>query len=103
MVDGGIDFFNGDADVSVSVVAQNFLMVKMVERCFGRKKNYGLTVTVSSEPWCPHQGSEVTNYSTTDLDVIMLKNSKRTVIFTPPDEDGSHEQERLLDEIANEL
>ena len=45
----------------------------------------------------------MTNYSTTDLDVIMLENSNRTVIFTPPDEDDSHEQERLLDEIANEL
>jgi hypothetical protein len=27
-------------------------MVKMAGCCFGRKKNYGLTVTVSSEPWC---------------------------------------------------
>jgi hypothetical protein len=50
LVDGGIDYFNG-ADVNnVSVVAQNFLMVKMAGRRFGRKKNYGLTVTVSSEP-----------------------------------------------------
>ncbi len=37
-----------DADVNVSVVAQNFLMVKMARRSFGRKKNYGLTVTVLS-------------------------------------------------------
>ena len=37
-----------DADVNVSVVAQNFLMVKMARRRFGRKKNYGLTVTVLS-------------------------------------------------------
>jgi hypothetical protein len=40
-----------NADVNVSVVAQNFLMVKMAGRSFGREKNYGLTVTVSSEPW----------------------------------------------------
>ena len=26
-------------------------MVKMAGRSFGRKKNYGLTVTVSSKPW----------------------------------------------------
>ncbi len=51
MVDGGIDYFNGDADVNVSAVEQNFLMVKMTGHCFGRKKNYGLTVTVFSEPW----------------------------------------------------
>ena len=44
MVDGGIDYFKGDADVNVSIVAQNFLMVEMVGRSFGRKKNYGLTV-----------------------------------------------------------
>jgi hypothetical protein len=50
LVDGGIDYFKGDADVNVSVVAQNFLMVKMAGRSFGRKKNYSLTVTVSSEP-----------------------------------------------------
>ncbi len=37
-----------DADVNVSVVAQNFLMVKMARRRFGRKKNYGLNVTVLS-------------------------------------------------------
>ena len=30
---------------------KNFLMVKTAGRSFGRKKNYGLTVTVSSEPW----------------------------------------------------
>ena len=35
-----------DADVNVSVVAQNFVMVKMAGRSFGREKNYGLTVTV---------------------------------------------------------
>jgi hypothetical protein len=51
LVDGGIDYFKGDADVNVSVVAQNFSMVKMAGRSFGRKKNYGLTVTVSSKPW----------------------------------------------------
>ena len=27
--------------------------LKMAGRSFGWKKNYGLTVTVSSEPWCP--------------------------------------------------
>ncbi len=51
-VDGGIDYFNGDADENVSATAQTFLMVKMAGRRFGRKKIYGLTVTVSSEPWC---------------------------------------------------
>jgi hypothetical protein len=30
--------------------SQNFLMVKMAGRSFGREKNYGLTVTVSSTP-----------------------------------------------------
>jgi hypothetical protein len=35
------------------LVAQNFLMVKMAGQSFGRKQNYGLTVTVSSEEWCP--------------------------------------------------
>ena len=54
-VEGGIDYFKSDADVNVSVVAQNFLMVKTAGRSFGRKKNYGLTVTVPSEPWCPVQ------------------------------------------------
>jgi len=38
LVDGGIDYFKGDADVNVSVVTQNFLMVKMAGRSFGRKK-----------------------------------------------------------------
>ncbi len=52
-IDGGIDYFNGDADVNVSVVTQNFLMVKMAgRRLGGRKTTYGLTDTVSSEPWC---------------------------------------------------
>jgi len=49
-VDGGIDYFKGDADVNVIVVAQNYLMVKMAGRSFGRK-NHGLTVTMSSKPW----------------------------------------------------
>jgi hypothetical protein len=48
-VDGGIDYFKGDADVNVSVVAQNFLMVKMAGRSFGRKKNYSLTHVL--KPW----------------------------------------------------
>ena len=34
------------------LVAQNFLTVKMAGWSFGRKQNYGLTVTVSSEGWC---------------------------------------------------
>ena len=51
MVDGGIDYFKGDADVNVRLVAQNFLTVKMVGQSFERKQNYGLTVTVSSEEW----------------------------------------------------
>jgi len=51
LVDRGIDYFKGNADVNVSIVAQNFLMVKKAGRSFGRKKNYGLTVTVSSKPW----------------------------------------------------
>ena len=37
-VNGGIDYFKGDADVNVSAVAQNFLMVKMAGRSSGRKK-----------------------------------------------------------------
>jgi hypothetical protein len=52
LVEGGIDYFKCDADVIVMLVAQNFLMVKMVGRSFGRKQNYGVTVTVSSEEWC---------------------------------------------------
>ncbi len=51
MVDGGIDYFKGDADVIAKLVAQNVLTVEMAGRSLGRKKNYGLTVTVSSEPW----------------------------------------------------
>jgi hypothetical protein len=52
-VEGGIDYyFKSDADVNVSIVAQNFLMVKTAGRSSGRKKNFGLTVTVPSEPWC---------------------------------------------------
>ncbi len=51
MVDRGIDYFKRDADVNVSVIAQNFLMVKTAGQSFGRKNNYGLTVTVSSDPW----------------------------------------------------
>ncbi len=50
-VDEGIDYFNCDADVIVMLVAQNFLTVKMAGWSFGRKQNYGLTVTVSSEEW----------------------------------------------------
>jgi hypothetical protein len=50
-VDGGIDYLKSDVDVNVSIVTQNFLMVKMVGRSFGREKNYGLTVTMSFEPW----------------------------------------------------
>jgi hypothetical protein len=50
LVDRGIDYFKGDADVNVSIFAQNFLIVKMAGQSFGRKKNYGLTVTVSSGP-----------------------------------------------------
>ena len=49
-VDGGIDYFKGDADVNVSVVAQNFLMVKMAGRSFGRKKT---TVWLSPCPRSP--------------------------------------------------
>ncbi len=37
-VDGGIDYFKGDVNVNVSIFAQNFLMVKMAGRSFGRKK-----------------------------------------------------------------
>jgi hypothetical protein len=37
-VDGGIDYLKSDADVNGSIVAQNFLMVKMAGRSFGRKK-----------------------------------------------------------------
>jgi hypothetical protein len=48
-VDGGIDYFKRDADVNVSVVAQNFLMVKTAGRSFGRKKT---TVWLSPCP-CP--------------------------------------------------
>ena len=40
-----------DVDVNVSVITQNVLMVKMAGGSFGREKNYGLTVTMSSEPW----------------------------------------------------
>jgi hypothetical protein len=54
-VDWGIDYFKGDAAVNVSVVAQNFLMVKIAGRSFGRKK-YGLTVTVSSTWWRGQDG-----------------------------------------------
>jgi len=31
-------YFKGDADVNISVIAQNFLMVKMAGRSFGSKK-----------------------------------------------------------------
>ena len=37
--------------VIARLIAQNFLMVKMAGRSFGRKKNYGLTVNVFSKPW----------------------------------------------------
>jgi hypothetical protein len=50
-VDGGIDYFKGDVDVTVSVVTETFLMVKMGGRVLG-EKNYGLTVTVLSKEWC---------------------------------------------------
>ena len=49
-VDRGIDYFKHDADVNVSIVAQNFLMVKMAGRSFGRKKN---TVWLSPCPLSP--------------------------------------------------
>ena len=50
-VDRGIDYFKGDADVNVSVVAQNFLMVKMAGRSFGREKTMvWLYVTMSFKP-----------------------------------------------------
>jgi hypothetical protein len=35
----------------VRLIAQNFLTVKMAGRSFGRKQNYGLTVTMFSEEW----------------------------------------------------
>ena len=37
-MDKGIYYFKRDADVNVSVFAQNLLMVKMAGRSFGRKK-----------------------------------------------------------------
>jgi hypothetical protein len=37
-VDGGFDDFKGDADVNVSIVAQNFLMMKMAGRRFWEEK-----------------------------------------------------------------
>jgi hypothetical protein len=51
LVDGGINYFKCNADVIVMLVAQNLLMVKMAGQSFGRKQNYGLTVTKSSEEW----------------------------------------------------
>jgi hypothetical protein len=36
-------------------------MVKAAGRSFGRKKNYGLTVTVSSKPWCGVGSPSVNN------------------------------------------
>ena len=46
---GVLIILKGNADVNVSVVAQN--LVKMAGRSFGREKNYGLTVIGSSGPW----------------------------------------------------
>jgi hypothetical protein len=36
---GVIDYFKGNADVNVRLVAQNFLTVKMAGWSFGRKQN----------------------------------------------------------------
>jgi hypothetical protein len=48
MVDGAVL-------INLSVIRMNWLAskhnLKMAGRSFGWKKNYGLTVTVSSEPW----------------------------------------------------
>ncbi len=41
-----------DSDELARLVAQNVSTVKMAGRSFGREKNYGLTVTVSSESRC---------------------------------------------------
>ncbi len=38
--------------VIARLIAQNFPAVEMAGRSYERKKNDGLTVTVSSEPWC---------------------------------------------------
>jgi hypothetical protein len=53
MVDGAVL-------INLSVIRMNWLAskhnLKMAGRSFGWKKNYGLTVTVSSEPWCGRGG-----------------------------------------------
>jgi hypothetical protein len=47
---------DGAVLIDLSVIWMNWLAskqnLKMAGRSFGWKKNYGLTVTVSSEPWC---------------------------------------------------
>jgi hypothetical protein len=46
---------DGAVLIDLSVIWMNWLAskqnLKMAGRSFGWKKNYGLTVTVSSEPW----------------------------------------------------
>jgi hypothetical protein len=56
MVDGAVL-------INLSVIRMNWLAskhnLKMAGRSFGWKKKYGLTVTVSSEPWCPSILSDI--------------------------------------------
>jgi hypothetical protein len=55
---------DGAVLIDLSVIWMNWLAskqnLKMAGRSFGWKKNYGLTVTVSSEPWCTLQMGSVT-------------------------------------------
>ncbi len=87
-VDGGIDSFKGNADVNVRLVAQNLLTVKMAGQSFGRKQNYGLTVTVSSEEWCSANplhifwGKIAKNHSPEDEAILFLPHRGFSLSFS---------------------
>ncbi len=73
-VDGGIDYFKGDADVNVSIVAQNVLMVKKAGRSFGREKT---TVWLSPCPLSPG----VSGMCSFEIDSLMRSDQGNFLFF----------------------
>ncbi len=54
----------------------------MAGRSFGRKKNYGLTVTVSSKPWCFVWMPEKRNHPLSNKTGSLILNKTKTAIST---------------------
>ena len=54
----------------------------MAGRSFGRKKNYGLTITVSSKPWCFVWMREKRNHPLSNKTGSLILNKTKTAIST---------------------